>query len=142
GPEFAEILDDVLSLGPLHAVCFTGDLADWGLAEEYVSARSRLANLLAQLAVPAKRFFAVPGNHDIDRTLAQESWRRLRQQAPRGLDALSTWMARAGPTPAGCNDDDREAVISRSAQFWYSLHEVRGDDELAPTAGAHGSLGY
>ncbi len=54
---------------PIDLICFTGDLAQSGQAHEYAEASAFVDELLAVLKLPKSRFFCVPGNHDVDRTV-------------------------------------------------------------------------
>lgn len=61
-------------------VCFTGDVAFAGRREEYVRAADFVRELLRRLGLWPERFFAVPGNHDVDRSVQVKAWRTLRDQ--------------------------------------------------------------
>ena len=41
----------------IDVVCFTGDIADWGLKEEYQNAQKRFDKILRTVNVPYHRFF-------------------------------------------------------------------------------------
>jgi len=141
GEEWLKNLDEVRREGPIDLVCFTGDLADWGQAAEYSPAAERLSEVLSRLEVPRERLFLVPGNHDIDRSLAQDKWEHLRQSLPvLNPLAVSRWLAGEG-APLGLDDAHRDAVLSRQAAYRDFLkHWGRAD--LLPGSGAHGRLGY
>src|SRR5262245_58047719 len=51
----------------IDLVCCTGDIADWGHPQEYAAATRRITSILEAAGVEPKRFFAVPGNHDVQR---------------------------------------------------------------------------
>lgn len=50
-----------------HLVCITGDIAYTGAAAEYEQATKFFQKVSEILGVDQKRFFVVPGNHDVDR---------------------------------------------------------------------------
>lgn len=71
-------------------VCFTGDVAFAGRPEEYVRAADFVRELLRRLGFGPERFFAVPGNRDMDRKIEVAAWRALRDQiGPRDAKDLS-----------------------------------------------------
>ena len=80
GDAFRKNLDELLrDAGHIDLVCFTGDAAWSGKEAEYGRLTKFLREeVLEPLGVPVERFFPVPGNHDIDRDVAQEAWRTLR----------------------------------------------------------------
>ena len=47
GPVWREQLQELRREGAIDLVCFTGDLADWGLVAEYQAAEARLDELLS-----------------------------------------------------------------------------------------------
>jgi 3',5'-cyclic AMP phosphodiesterase CpdA len=70
-------LDALCEDGPYDLVCFTGDAAFAGQAQEFHQATEFFQALLDRLGLGWNRFFPVPGNHDIDRKLARSTWRDL-----------------------------------------------------------------
>jgi len=86
----AACVDHLLHLGRQpDLVLFTGDLVDFGRADEY----SLLRRLLAPLSVP---FYLLPGNHD-DRERLREAFpehRYLRQWAPFVQYVIDAWPLR------------------------------------------------
>jgi Icc protein len=86
GDAWLRNLDDLKAAGPFHLVCFTGDAADWGLAEEYAKVTEFFQETLQRLGVPLERFFLVPGNHDICRKVAKPAWKKLRNNLHRISD--------------------------------------------------------
>jgi predicted MPP superfamily phosphohydrolase len=94
GPSLQDVLAELRAKGgPIDLVCFTGDVADWGLPEEYARATPRVKALLGSLGVPLERFFVIPGNHDVQRKQAAEAWSELRTLAGANAPGLSSWMA-------------------------------------------------
>ncbi|WP_437326969.1 metallophosphoesterase [Sorangium sp. So ce381] len=67
GAAWERNLDEVLRGGAIDLVCFTGDIADWGIAREYEAATAFFERLLSRLGLGAERLFVVPGNHDVAR---------------------------------------------------------------------------
>lgn len=49
-------------------VCFTGDVADWGLRSEYTEATKLVRRLVDVLGIERSQIYVVPGNHDVRRT--------------------------------------------------------------------------
>lgn len=75
---FRAILDAVgdlpIAIPRVDAIMVTGDVAfsgGHGSADEYALASQRIGDLRQRLGVAADRVFVVPGNHDIDRTIAK-----------------------------------------------------------------------
>lgn len=58
-------------LGGVTGIVISGDIAYSGKPEQYLKARSWLAELCARLRIPAENVWAVPGNHDIDRDVQE-----------------------------------------------------------------------
>ncbi len=142
GPAWEANLEALLEDGPFDLVCFTGDAADRGTAEEYDEAGDFLLALMERLQVGRERLFVVPGNHDIDRGVQPEAWAGLRQAAW-DLDdlELARWLA-AGSAPRGAEPAWRERVIERQAAYRSWVRDGLGRGELDPAAGPHGLLGY
>lgn len=115
-------LEALLDDGPVDLVCFTGDAADWGQAQEYGPVTDFFMAALDWLHVPRERFFIVPGNHDIQRTVNADAWRRLRENLHRvpGQE-VSRWLA-GGPPPWGFDAADRDAVLARQGAYRQWLH--------------------
>src|SRR5262245_50431613 len=78
GEAWERNLDAVLADGPVDIVCFTGDVADQGLAEEYERATDFFDSPLEHLQLQRDRLFVVPGNHDIARHTERDAWRAVR----------------------------------------------------------------
>lgn len=131
-------------------VCFTGDVADWGLQSEYTEATKLIDRLVAVLGVERSQIYVVPGNHDVRRTnpkrkedrKAHKQWEDLRELLG-GPDthAASKWIAGKRP-PRAVKASVIETVMGRTAAFWRWVEHDLGRPELLPAAHAHGRLGY
>jgi 3',5'-cyclic AMP phosphodiesterase CpdA len=71
GEAWERNLDVLAEDGAVDLVCFTGDAADWGLAEQYEAATEFFDAALERLGLGRERLFVVPGNHDIARETAK-----------------------------------------------------------------------
>jgi calcineurin-like phosphoesterase family protein len=133
GSEFHKSLGEIAKNG-IDLVCFTGDLADWGRPEEYVAATASLNKLLETVLVPRDRFFAIPGNHDIQRNMHRAAWRGIRSWHSRTRDhsALGRWFRDVDGAPPGLRTDWRHRVLERSRGFWDWL-ESFGHQDLRPS---------
>lgn len=134
-------LDDLLIDRSIDILCFTGDVANWGRADEYRQASGYFDAWLRHLALSPERLFIVPGNHDIDREAEKTTWQALRKRIPRvSALELSRWMT-GGEAPLGLEDGWREAVLKRQATFQAWLKNM-GREVLLPANSRHGRLGY
>lgn len=61
-------------LGPPHAIVCTGDLAFSGKPEQYARVKDFFERLCKRVEISKEQVFIVPGNHDIDRSIAS-NWR-------------------------------------------------------------------
>jgi 3',5'-cyclic AMP phosphodiesterase CpdA len=75
---FFDIVREACTGGRADLVCFTGDAADWGLREEYERAARRLDAILEAAGASRERLYLVPGNHDVQRPKAEDTWEQLR----------------------------------------------------------------
>ena len=141
GAAMAAALAEIRQAGPLDLVCFTGDAADWGLAEEFGLATARLHSILAALGVPRQRLFVIPGNHDVQRLPAADTWQTLRGMVWNEQAGLSDLMAGVS-VPRGLPADARAAVLTRTAAFWAWVAGDLGRADLLPADNPHGYLGY
>jgi len=142
GDAWLRNLDELKAAGPFDLVCFTGDAADWGLAEEYAVATEFFQETLQRLGVPLERFFPVPGNHDVCRKVAESEWRTLRDHLHHVNDQdLSRWLA-GGATPWGFQDAQREALLTRQGAYRNWLQNDLKRPELLPDPASHPHLGY
>lgn len=135
-------LDELQEDGEFDVLCFTGDLADWGQADEYEAAGQLLTELLTRLRLPKERLFLVPGNHDIARPVAKEFWRRARKtlSPPDVHTVASRWLA-GESAPAGLDDAVRDAVLERQRAYRDFLSSF-GLSAQRPENSPHGKLGY
>ncbi|MHA7631834.1 metallophosphoesterase family protein [Corallococcus sp. M7] len=143
GTAWEKNLNEILTGHPrVDLVCVTGDVADWGIAQEYKPATDFLSVLLKRLELDSDRLYVVPGNHDIHRKTEEGAWDSLRDIAARlSTSAFSNWMA-GGPAPFGVNAGLRDLVLKRSDAYreWLEKHLRR--PELLSSQSAHGLLGY
>jgi hypothetical protein len=142
GDAWMENLGVLIQDGPIDLVCFTGDAADWGLAEEYAQVTDFLNGLLARLNLGKDRLFVIPGNHDIERPIHKDVWSAVREAAFRAdpLD-LARWMA-GGKAPLGFEDGWRDRLLERQAAYRSWVRDGLGRPDLDPAASPHGLLGY
>ena len=76
----------------------------------------------------------MPGNNDIERTVAEDAWRTLRRDLPQVLPQdLSRWMAN-GPAPFGVDHALREAILSILSNPTYASRLAHAGRERAETA--------
>jgi predicted phosphodiesterase len=127
GPRFDDALETVAE-GGIDLVCFTGDLADWGLKSEYTKATRRINAILQKVHVPRSRFYAVPGNHDVQRKVNERSWFGMRKWLEETHDVawLGRWMAGVGGLPPGTKPSWPDDVLERTAEFWKWFQSFRG----------------
>ncbi len=142
GAAWERNLQVLLEEGPIDLVCFTGDAANFGLAEEYREATSFFTTLLQRLSLSRDRLFVVPGNHDIERGVEKDTWRALTEIAGHvpPID-LSRWMAGQAP-PQGILPAWKEGILRRQGAYRAWVREGLGRPELSPEGSAHGRLGY
>lgn len=138
---FDEFKKTLPQLAPIDIVCFSGDAADWGLAEEYKLVTPRIKSILQLLNLPAERLYLIAGNHDVSRKASETAWEKLRELAMLNLDGLSRWMGGEG-TPYGADASWREEIANRTAAFWQWVREDLSRPELDPSQGPHERLGY
>src|SRR5262245_40677620 len=67
GSNACEIIAQQARERAIDFVCFTGDIADWGLEDEYRAATKRVDKILNAAAVTREQLYLVPGNHDVMR---------------------------------------------------------------------------
>ena len=133
-------LADIRQDGPIDLICFTGDLAQKGHPNEYADARKVIDAVLHSVGCPRERFFCVPGNHDIDRNIASDAWKKLRELQWHDPQGLSRWMAGGNP-PFGCKPEWRDGIVHRQ-QAYRDFLTAADLPHLLPEHGPHPRLGY
>ena len=115
GTAWEKNLREIAEDGVPDIVCFTGDLAQAGKAEQYAAVTEFLDQLLACLGLSKERLFVVPGNHDVDRTVNKRQWQAMRKTAgesPTGVTALMLGKKPFGYRTAWCGK-----VLERQQQY-------------------------
>ncbi|WP_373372217.1 metallophosphoesterase family protein [Sorangium atrum] len=111
GAAWERNLDEVLRGGAINLVCFTGDVADWGIAKEYEAATAFFERLLSRLGLGAERLFMVPGNHDVARAVEEDAWKALRDALARSAGAVAADVGpRQGPSARRRGQPSRAAL--------------------------------
>lgn len=136
-----DLVKQVELLGEVGAILIGGDVAFKAAAEEYQTAWNWIQQLAAICGCPKERIFAVPGNHDVDRTIVrnsvptqsaqhmiasapahQKEW-RLSQQLADGDSGQSLLKAHSAyndfAAPLGCQ-------IWPSKPFWHQDIALEG----------------
>nr|WP_141620998.1 metallophosphoesterase [Myxococcus sp. AB036A] len=144
GDAWKRNLDELVQDGPVDMVAFTGDLAFSGRLVEYEGVGRFLDEVLSRLQCPRERLFVVPGNHDVDRSVAPESWKELRGLLrPSDAQEFSQWMASEKEwAPCGFRTTIRDEVLSRQAAYREWVRKGLGRPGLLPSEGLHPRLGY
>lgn len=135
-----EIIRQLGSDRRIDLVCFTGDIADWGLEAEYAKATQRIDNILSAAGATREQLYLVPGNHDVCRNIEPESWRKLRDFASRHPVAVGRWLAGLS-VPDGA-DAAWLNSLGRTGAFWNWVERDLGRAALLPAASLHKRLGY
>jgi predicted MPP superfamily phosphohydrolase len=140
GEAWERVLPEFLQDGPIDLICFTGDIADWGLPEEYTAATSFFDSLCRSLGVQRERLFVIPGNHDVHRKTSEAAWNGLRSLVHKvdGL-AMSRWIAGQSDPPPGVSKEWREQVFTRQAAYRQWTKDL-GRAELAVDLGYRSTL--
>jgi hypothetical protein len=144
GDAWQRNLDDLSDDGrAFDLVVFTGDIADWGVADEYDAATPFLMKTLELLHVSPERLFVIPGNHDVNRDTEAQVWAKLREGIAEHRQAVSEWISGSrGKPPFGFEPTWLDAVLRREQAFWSWVERDLGRGELLPQRSAHGRLGY
>ena len=95
------------SFPQIHFVLVTGDVAYSGQAEQYSLAEDIFRALSTTLGVPQDKFFFVPGNHDVNRSV---NW--LAYEGARAFCAGQLKVDRL------LCDQELKSVLDRQSQFW------------------------
>jgi predicted phosphodiesterase len=128
------VLKKITREARVDLLCFTGDVADWALQEEYSQASDVFTSILSHLGLARDYLFVVPGNHDVQRETAKDAWKKMRKllfERPDVRARIGTWAAGAG-APSGVPPDLPERVLKRQAAYltWVEVAQNRG--ELLP----------
>ncbi|HET9713562.1 MAG TPA: metallophosphoesterase, partial [Pyrinomonadaceae bacterium] len=128
GEPFLTALRNLVEPG-IDLVCCTGDVADWGHPQEYAAATSRIEQILETVGVPKNKFFAVPGNHDVQRKVAADAWEEIRHWHSQTRDgkALGRWFWQVGEPPPGIRPESRDDILKRTEEFWNWLSSFQAD---------------
>ncbi len=140
GEAWARNLREIADEGAIDLVCFTGDLAQKGRPDEYAGVREVIDAVLQSVGCSHERFFCVPGNHDIDRDIAPDAWKKLRELQWHDPQGLSRWMA-GGKPPFGCEPEWRDGIVGRQQAYRDFLTDA-GLPHLLPEHNPHGRFGY
>jgi len=118
GEAWQRNLREVAADEPVDIVCFTGDLAQSGKAEEYLQAGEFLRSVLDVLKLDASRLFVVPGNHDCHRDTRQPEWAALRAAIDESGNAkgVGAWMG-GSKLPFGFKAEWRDAIHARQEAY-------------------------
>ncbi|MBW2108944.1 MAG: metallophosphoesterase [Deltaproteobacteria bacterium] len=139
-------LTKILEDAPIDFVFLTGDVANEGHWDEYIEATQFVQRTLSWLRLEKDRFFVVPGNHDIQRSVCEGSWNRINRSAsdPSNQNAISEWMAGGREKPAELENEWRDEVLERQANYrkWVSSNEGLGRPDLDPQKSPHSRLGF
>lgn len=122
-------------------VCFTGDVADWGLTSEYTKATEFVDEMVTTLRISRAHVYVVPGNHDVKRYASRSEWERMRELLRTDAHPTSEWLA-GGHPPRAVESGDADAVLQRTAAFWRWVEVGLSRPELLPHRNAHRRLGY
>ncbi|MCY1018173.1 metallophosphoesterase [Pyxidicoccus sp. MSG2] len=142
GTEWERNLDALRAEGPIDLVCFTGDLAQSGVAGEYEPLTGFLDALLGRLGLTRERLFLVPGNHDVHRKTAERAWKALREKmGPHESEVFSRWMA-GGRAPRGMKKALPDEVLQRQSAYREWLRDTLKRADLLPENSPHKRLGY
>ena len=116
------------SFPQIHFVLVTGDVAYSGRAEQYVLAEDTFRALSTILGVPQDKFFFVPGNHDVDRSV---NW-----LAYEGARSFCTGQLKVDRLLC---DQELKSVLDRQSQFWAFVSRFTSGQQRR---GIPSGLGY
>ena len=143
GPALEERLREIVKEGPPDLLVFTGDLADWGLHEEYLEAEKRLNDVRVLLGLGWDRVFLVPGNHDVQRAVERDTWEAMRAFAAvhGNQPRLNDWLAGL-PAPQGAPVNGLDSAAKRQSGYRALLQRIKRPELLPGSADGHPLLGY
>lgn len=143
GEDWGRRLDEVQSDAPVDIVCFTGDAAQAGKPDEYVMVTQFLRGTLERLGLTPDRFYAVPGNHDVDRTVAAMEWKSALEVLPTlGTGAVSDWVAGWARSIPVLTPELRDSLIARQAAWREWIAKDMQRPQLLPDAVGGHPLGF
>ena len=113
-PVLTSLLSEVrglrAQLGPIHRVVITGDIANFGAADEYKEAAAWLNVSLAEAAgIQPSQIRVVPGNHDVDRSKVKRSVQNLDADIISEGDAVIAELMQ--------DDEQRPLLLGRQAAY-------------------------
>jgi calcineurin-like phosphoesterase family protein len=138
GDSLKNTLSQIAKKQPFDIVCFTGDVADWGLEKEYTEATNRLQPILEAAGVTWDQVYVVPGNHDVCRQTAKNALKNMRNLCAHNPNGVSEWM-QGGPVPHGAKACWRNEIMSRQTSFRDWVERI-GRKDLVPSEGR--CIGY
>jgi 3',5'-cyclic AMP phosphodiesterase CpdA len=146
GASFEDALREIARQAPVDLLCFSGDVADWGLEQEYIQASNAFERIRSILELDPKCFFVVPGNHDVNRGTEQAAWSEMRKLLSEREDVahqLGNW-ALGARVPAGVDPALMARVLKRLDNYWSWIRDKQGCPHLVPglTDNNHPSLGF
>jgi len=134
GDAWVENLRAICAEGPVDFLCFTGDVAQSGKESEYDAAAKFVNATLAELGLTNERLAVVPGNHDVNRDVANNEWGEMR----------NTFASMAPPDKSRsilAPDERFLRVLDRQRHFWDWLATCGANPEHLVTL-SHRALGY
>lgn len=134
-------LEEIAADGTPDIVCFTGDIAYAGLADEYRLATNFVEEICKHCGVQQESIYIVPGNHDIDRGVSGTAWTELRARiTPQNAQAVGEWIVSDRRPPTGFEGHWRTEILARQASYrdWVARH--LGTPSLFEAS--RGALGY
>ena len=74
-----------LQIPHLNTLILSGDIANYSIPEEYTAAQQFLDNLRQDFPLEPEQIIIVPGNHDLNWTIAEEAYTPMRRKQYKGL---------------------------------------------------------
>ncbi|MBL8149111.1 MAG: HEAT repeat domain-containing protein [Blastocatellia bacterium] len=91
----------------IDALLVTGDIAFSGQVHQYEEATKQLKNIASSIGLEERSIFLVPGNHDVDRNVANKDTRRM----------LKALREEAEPIDNSLTDEDLEKLKNRMHNY-------------------------
>lgn len=104
----------VQKLGPVDAILIGGDIAFKGAPEEYETAFEWIKSLAAATRCAIGRVFVIPGNHDVDRSIAKEQ--KVREVHEKIADAPA-WRKERVLRTAFLDPEDGQSLLAPIAAY-------------------------